>query len=360
MLTGLANPMLVSLPTAVSQPWFPESQVEMATGILATGISVGIVLGFGITPLFVTAAIDVQRMGWIWFIPTAFACAFTYAVFFFHGSRPPSPPSRSADLKEDNGADAANEIGYWRSLKCLMTNGPYVIIVLTIGGAVGFFNAMLTMLQQFMCSRGYTNEFSGLCGSLFVGTGVIGAIMSSYIVAKTGKLLATTKIMVAFAAFVGIAITLVLRLPDEDILIATLCAAFGVLGFGLYPLGLELAVEAIFPLDESAGTIFIFLFGQISALVVIPLKGPLAQNLTEEDANIQTCSSPGEEVGGQDHTRILLVLTGMIGAIAVTFISFAKNKERRKRANASTSSSSSESRQNKEYGSVEMSAPKVK
>lgn len=163
----------------------------MATGILATGISVGIVLGFGITPLFVTAAIDVQRMGWIWFIPTAFACAFTYAVFFFHGSRPPSPPSRSADLKEDNGADATNEIGYWRrylllftlrtsllmseffsistSLKCLMTNGPYVIIVLTIGGAVGFFNAMLTMLQQFMCSRGYTNEFSGLCGSLFVG-----------------------------------------------------------------------------------------------------------------------------------------------------------------------------------------------
>lgn len=46
-------------------------------------------------------------------------------------------------------------------------------------------------------------------------------------------------------------------------------------------------MEAIFPLDESAGTIFIFLFGQISALVVIPLKGPLAQNLTEEDANIQ-------------------------------------------------------------------------
>ena len=59
---------------------------------------------------------------------------------------------------------------------------------------------------------------------LFKGTGVIGAIMSSYIVAKTGKLLATTKIMVAFAAFVGIAITMVLRLPDEDILIATLCA----------------------------------------------------------------------------------------------------------------------------------------
>ena len=55
------------------------------------------------------------------------------------------------------------------SLKCLLTNGPYVVIVLTIGGAVGFFNSMLTLLQQFMCSRGYSNEFSGLCGSLFTG-----------------------------------------------------------------------------------------------------------------------------------------------------------------------------------------------
>ena len=49
--------------------------------------------------------------------------------------------------------------------------------------------------------------------------------MASYIVAKTGKLLATTKIMVALAAFVGIGITIALRLPDEEILIATLCAA---------------------------------------------------------------------------------------------------------------------------------------
>ena len=62
---------------------------------------------------------------------------------------------------------------------------------------------------------------------------------------------------------------------------------FGVLGFGLYPLGLELALEAIYPLEESSGTIFLFLFGQITALVVISLKGPLAQKLGEEDANIQ-------------------------------------------------------------------------
>ena len=86
----------------------------MATGILATGISVGIVMGFGVTPLFVDAPLDVEMMGWVWFIPTAFACAFTYLVFAFNGSRPPSPPSRSAEVKEAGGGNSQHEIGYWR------------------------------------------------------------------------------------------------------------------------------------------------------------------------------------------------------------------------------------------------------
>ena len=54
-------------------------------------------------------------------------------------------------------------------MKALLTNPPYLMIVLTIGGAVGFFNAFLTLLQQLMCSRGYANWFSGLCGSLLLG-----------------------------------------------------------------------------------------------------------------------------------------------------------------------------------------------
>ena len=38
---------------------------------------------------------------------------------------------------------------------------------------------------------------------------------------------------------------------------------FGVFGFGAYPVGLELSVEATYPLDESIGTALTFLSGQI-------------------------------------------------------------------------------------------------
>ena len=34
-------------------------------------------------------------------------------------------------------------------------------ICIAVGGAVGYFNCLATQLQQFMCSRGYSDEFSG-------------------------------------------------------------------------------------------------------------------------------------------------------------------------------------------------------
>jgi hypothetical protein len=48
------------------------------------------------------------------------------------------------------------------SMKKLMTNKQFLILLLSLGGAVGFFNAFLTFLQQMMCSRGYENWFSGV------------------------------------------------------------------------------------------------------------------------------------------------------------------------------------------------------
>ena len=46
-LTGIGNPMAVSVPTKVSQNWFRESQRTFATICLAMSLPLGIVLGQG-------------------------------------------------------------------------------------------------------------------------------------------------------------------------------------------------------------------------------------------------------------------------------------------------------------------------
>ncbi len=38
------------------------------------------------------------------------------------------------------------------------------------------------------CCKGYSNETSGLCGSLLLGTGFVGAIASGILAEKTGKM----------------------------------------------------------------------------------------------------------------------------------------------------------------------------
>ena len=50
------------LPPQVSQNWFPESERLLATSVLAMSLPLGIVLGQGCSPLFVTEAADVPVM----------------------------------------------------------------------------------------------------------------------------------------------------------------------------------------------------------------------------------------------------------------------------------------------------------
>ena len=95
-LAGMGNPMAVSVPTKVSQNWFPESERLLATGVLAMSLPLGIVLGQLGSPLFVKCVDDVPLMNIIWLIPAAITMVFS--VIFITSSYPPSPPSKSAEL----------------------------------------------------------------------------------------------------------------------------------------------------------------------------------------------------------------------------------------------------------------------
>ena len=46
---------------------------------------------------------------------------------------------------------------------------------------------------------------------------------------------------------------------------------FGIFGFGMYPIALELSVEATYPMDESAGTAIIFLSGNLHQAILLEL-----------------------------------------------------------------------------------------
>ena len=106
----------------------------------------------------------------------------------------------------------------------LCTNSQYLVINIAVGGAVGFFNCFATQLEQFMCSRGYDDVFSGLCGSMLLGTGFVGSIFTGLIVQKTGKMEEVAKICYGIASLAGIGVCQFLRKSDMKVAIALLSA----------------------------------------------------------------------------------------------------------------------------------------
>ena len=95
-LTGMGNPVAVSVPTKVSQHWFKESERTFATIALAMSLPLGIVCGQGLTPVFVKEAENVPTMNWVWFIPAALTMIL--CIFAVRSNKPPTPPSRSAEI----------------------------------------------------------------------------------------------------------------------------------------------------------------------------------------------------------------------------------------------------------------------
>ena len=86
------------------------------------------------------------------------------------------------------------------------------------------------------------------------------------------------KVFYGIACLGGIAVTQFLRKSDSEVGIAISCAIFGIFGFGMYPIGLELSVENTYPVDEAAGTALIFLSGQIQGknwLRMLDIKNPI-------------------------------------------------------------------------------------
>ena len=154
-LVGVGNCLAVSVPTMVSQNWFPESERLVATGILSLSMPIGMVLGQGITPTFVSCPEDVPTMNIVWFVP-ALTC-FLSCLVTITSSQPPSPPSRSAQLARDhqdlNPSRADLLKKYFLNLKSVFTNLKFMVLFAVMGGAVGFVNAFFTQLSQVMMVR---------------------------------------------------------------------------------------------------------------------------------------------------------------------------------------------------------------
>ena len=62
-------------------------------------------------------------------------------------------------------------------MRSLLTNKNYIVIALLTGGSMGYFNALITQMQQFLCARNYDTWVTGAVSASFMLVGTLGGAL---------------------------------------------------------------------------------------------------------------------------------------------------------------------------------------
>jgi hypothetical protein len=191
-------------------------------------------------------------------------------VLIFFWDAPPTSPSHSEQLKsvdekvaidtvedsevleheaEEPRTRGKDAVLLGRDLYALFTNVNYVILMSCFALGVGLFNALITVLNQFVEPLGYSNTAAGLFGAIFIGGGLLGAMVMAYLMQRTKdyRILAKGGVLLSN----GMLLILLAVLYRNNL--APVMVMFFVFGFvtvPLIPLVVENCAEISYPVPE--------------------------------------------------------------------------------------------------------------
>ncbi|XP_068181044.1 solute carrier family 49 member A3 isoform X1 [Antennarius striatus] len=310
-LGALAQPFIIFAPTKMAALWFHDQQRATANMIASMSNPLGLLLANIVSPAVVQTSAQIPSLLLSYAVPTCIICLL--ATVGMRSSVPPTPPSASAE--------ASGSEPFLQGLKLLLRNKAYLLLLLCFGAGVALFTAFSTLLEQILCVRGYSNDFVGLCGALFIVFGVVGAGLVGVYVDKTKKFMEVIKVNFSLSALACIAFSVVSQVPHQNVAVATVSSLFGLFGFSIYPVAMELSVECSYPVGEATSAGLVFVSGQVQSLVYIVLLQALTTPLA--DAPLSTC-------GNTVSWRVpMMVMGGLCSAFSCCFVLFFHTPYRR-------------------------------
>ena len=104
-------------------------------------------------------------------------------IFQVHRNYPPLPPSPSAAV-----IPKAKSVREWlTSIKTIFTNKAFIIIFIFLGACMGCVSSVMTKIEQIMCSRGYSDQLSGLAGAMILTSAAVASLPINLLAYKSGR-----------------------------------------------------------------------------------------------------------------------------------------------------------------------------
>lgn len=229
ILTGLAQPFVLSAPTRYSDLWFTERGRVSATAVASLANPFGGALGQLIGPLWATKPSQIPNM----VLYTAIISSVATIPAFFIPEKPPTPPSASSSLPKTPLKE---------TIRGLSRSPSFYLVFIPFSIYVGFFNAISSLLNQILEPYGFTETEAGICGALLIVVGLVTAALTSPILDRTHAYLLGIKALVPIIALSYLAFVFA---PQTRTLVApyVIASILGAASFSLVPIALEYLVE---------------------------------------------------------------------------------------------------------------------
>ncbi|XP_076234624.1 choline/ethanolamine transporter flvcr2a isoform X2 [Calliopsis andreniformis] len=292
-VVAVSQTFILSVPARLAAVWFGPDQVSSACSIGVFGNQLGIAIGFLFPPMLVTSSDDPKMMipvigrglQVMFYIVATFTTIILVLILLFFKAEPPLPPSPAQAVQRE----AEDTENFFQSVKKLMTNVGYLLLLLSYGINVGIFYAISTLLNNIVLQYfpGHEKD-AGRIGLTIVCAGMLGSVLCGIVLDKTHKFKETTLGVYLFS-FLGM---IIFTFTLDTSYISVVYITAGILGFfmtGYLPVGFEFAAELTYPEPEGTSAGLLNAVCQIFGITFTTLYGFLFHSWGDFWANIVLC-----------------------------------------------------------------------
>ncbi|PBC31673.1 MFS-type transporter [Apis cerana cerana] len=288
---AVSQTFILSVPARLAAVWFDLNQVSSACSIGVFGNQLGIAIGFLFPPMLVQNNEDISQIGRglhaMFYIVAAFTTIILVLILLFFKSKPPLPPNQAqAQIQRENETPKR----FFISMKKLITNVGYLLLLFSYGINVGVFYAISTLLNQIILQYFPNHEKdAGRIGLTIICAGMLGSVVCGIVLDKTRKFKETTSGVYLFS-FLGIIIfTFTLMSTNQIFTIYIIAGTLGFFMTGYLPVGFEFAAELTYPEPEGTSAGLLNAMCQVFGIIFTTIYGYFLHVWGDFWANIFLC-----------------------------------------------------------------------
>ncbi|KAI0887988.1 MFS general substrate transporter [Annulohypoxylon maeteangense] len=267
ILTGLAQPFVLSAPTRYSDMWFTNRGRVAATALASLANPFGAAIGQLVVPFMVSGPSDISNA----VLYVSIISSVAALPSFFIPAAPPTPPGPSGSTPK---ATLKDSLRLLKSLEIWLILVPYAVYV-------GFFNSVSSLLNQIMLPYGFSSDDAGIAGALLIVVGLVASAISSPILDRTKAFLLAIKIAVPV---IGLSYLVFIWMPGTRDIAGpyVVLSILGAASFSLVPVALEFLCELGHPMSPEVTSAIAWAGGQLLGGIFIIISDALKADETAD------------------------------------------------------------------------------